>query len=279
MRPFVQNVFHPTDFSGASQVAFSHALAIAIARKAKLTIMNASKGFRGEDWSRYPGIREALKRWGLLDDSSDVRDVFSKLSIRVKKVGVDRGDPADAILDFLAEHPADLLVMATEAREGLPRLLKGSVTDKVTRAAGTRSLLVPTDCRGFVSDGDGSLSLKRILVPVAEDPDPNAAAEVAARAAAALGDLPVELHALHIGDSMPEVDLAAGDDWSWRHSTRKGEVIDEILAAARDLHADLIVMATDGPDSFADLFRGSHVHRVVRGSSCPVLAIPIAEQT
>ena len=51
MRPFVQNVFHPTDFSGASQVAFSHALAIAIARKAKLTIMNASKGFRGEDWN------------------------------------------------------------------------------------------------------------------------------------------------------------------------------------------------------------------------------------
>jgi nucleotide-binding universal stress UspA family protein len=279
MQPFIQRVFHPTDFSDASGTAFVHALAIAIARKTTLTIMNASKGFQGDDWSRFPRISDTLKRWGLLDASSSRADVFSKLSIAVKKVGVDASDPTGAILDFLANHPVDLVVMATEAREGLPRLLKGSVAEKVTRVAGARSLLVPADARGFVSAEDGSLSLKRILVPVAETPDPNAAAEIASRAAEALGDLPVELHALHVGERMPEVHLPESEDWTWHRSTRRGDVVDEIVGAARDVSADLIVMTTDGSDSFRDLFRGSHVQRVVRDSPCPVATIPIPKQS
>lgn len=278
MQPFIQRVFHPTDFSDASGVAFAHALAIAISRKAMFTIMNASKGFRGDDWSRFPGVSDTLKRWGLLSESSNRGDVFRELAIQVKKVGVDASDPADAILEFLVQHPTDLVVMATEAREGLPRLLKGSVAEKVTRVAGAHVLLVPTDCPGFVCDSDGSLSLKRILVPVAETPDPNAAAKVATRVAAALGDVPVDLHVVHVGDRLPDVDLPPGDDWTWHPSTRGGDVIDGILGAARDVAADLIVMTTDGPDSFRDLFRGSHVHRVVRGSPCPVVAIPIVKE-
>ena len=275
MQPFIRRVFHPTDFSEASGAAFAHALAVAIARKTTLTIMNASKGFRGEDWSKFPGVSDTLKRWGLLDPSSGRRDVFGKLSIKVKKVGVDASDPADAILDFLAQNPTDLVVMATDAREGLPRLLRGSVAEKVTRVASVRSLLVPADARGFVSAGDGSLSLKRILVPIAETPDPNAAAEIATRTAEALGELPVELHALHVGEHMPDVHLPESQDWIWHHSLRQGDVIEEIVGAAGDVGADLIVMTTDGPDSFRDLFRGSHVQRVVRASPCPVVTIPI----
>jgi nucleotide-binding universal stress UspA family protein len=275
MEPLIHRVFHPTDFSEASGSAFAHALAIAIARKTTLTIMNASKGFRGEDWSQFPGVSDTLKRWGLLDASDSRRDVFGKLSIKVQKVGVDAKDPANAILDFLSEKPTDLVVMATEGREGLPRLLQGSVAEKVTRVAGVRSLLVPAGASGFVSTNDGSLSLKRVLVPMAETPDPSAAAEIATRAAVAFGNLPVELHAMHVGERMPEVSLPESDDWSWHQSTRQGDVIEEILKAARELSADLIVMTTDGPDSFRDLFRGSHVQRVVRLSSCPVATIPI----
>ena len=279
MQPLIQRVFHPTDFSDASGAAFAHALAVAIARKTRLTIMNASKGFRGEDWSGFPGVSDTLKRWGLLDPSSRRSDIFSKLSIKVKKVGVDANDPAGAILDFLAKNPTDLVVMATEAREGLPRLLKGSVAEKVTRVAGVRSLLVPANAPGFVSVEDGSLSLKRILVPVAKTPDPNAAAEIATRAAEALGDPPVELHAVHVGERMPEVHLPENENWTWHQSTRQGDVIDEIVGAARGVSADLIVMTTDGRDSFRDLFRGSHVHRVVRDSPCPVATIPIPKGT
>jgi nucleotide-binding universal stress UspA family protein len=279
MEPFIHRVFHPTDFSEASGAAFAHALAIAIARKTSLTIMNASKGFRGEDWSQFPGVSDTLKRWGLLDESSSRRDVFGKLSIKVKKVGVDASDPADAILDFLAQNPTDLVVMATDPKEGLPRLLHRSVAEKVTRVAGVRSLLVPAGAPGFVSAESGGLSLKRILVPIAESPDPNAAAEIATRAAKALGGLPVELHAVHVGERMPDVNLPESEEFTWHSSTRQGDVIDEIIGAARDVSADLIVMTTDGPDSFQDLFRGSHVQRVVRASPCPVATIPVPKRT
>ena len=114
---------------------------------------------------------------------------------------------------------------------------------------------------------------------MAETPDPGAAAEIATRAAESLGDLPVELHAMHVGDRMPDVFLPESDHWTWHQTSRQGDVIEEIVGAARELSADLIVMTTDGPDSFKDLFRGSHVQRVVRAASCPVAAIPIPKQS
>ena len=36
----VESVFHPSDFSEASEVAFAHALKIALVAKAKLTVLH-----------------------------------------------------------------------------------------------------------------------------------------------------------------------------------------------------------------------------------------------
>lgn len=46
-----------------------------------------------------------------------------------------------------------------------------------------------------------------------------------------------------------------------------------ILAAARDLNADLIVMATHGRGGFKHLFFGSVAEAVVRNATCPVLTL------
>jgi nucleotide-binding universal stress UspA family protein len=43
--------------------------------------------------------------------------------------------PASAIIDAAQKHPIDLIAMATHGRRGLPRLLLGSVADKVIRGA------------------------------------------------------------------------------------------------------------------------------------------------
>src|SRR5262245_13516850 len=213
MQPLVHRVFHPTDLSPASDVAFAHALAVAVARQAALTILNARKDFDAEDWTRLPRVREVLERWGLLEAGSARADVFARLAIRVRKVGVDAADPLEAILGFLAEHPQDLMVLATEGREGLPRFLHGSVAQRAARVSGVRTLFVPERGRGFVSPAEGSLSLRRILVPVAERPDPQAAVESAAWAAQALGVPPVAIHVLHVGEAPPDLDLPRGDSW------------------------------------------------------------------
>ena len=52
---FVKSVFHPSDFSTASENAFAHALAIAFLRSTELTILHA--GGSTNDWQLYPAVR------------------------------------------------------------------------------------------------------------------------------------------------------------------------------------------------------------------------------
>ena len=276
MEPFAPGILHPTDFSEASRVAFAHALAIALAQKAKLTLINASEDKPTvEEWERFPSVRATLEDWGLLEKGSARSDVYEKLAIKVKKVTVD-DSPVSAINEYLRDHPADIMVLATEQRSGLPRVLRDSVSGKVAHREGVDALFVPEGSRGFVNPKDGSLSLKRILLPVDSSPDPGPAVEAAAWAAHWLGVAPVRVDLLHVGDAMPPVDLSPLGECQVEQVLRQGEPVDEILAAARELDSDLVMMATDGRDGFLDIFRGSHAERVVRGAPCPVAAISVA---
>ena len=80
--PFVKSIFHPSDFSKASDLAFVHALAIALIRKTRLVIMHAGRG-KIDDWARFPAVRKTLERWEMLAPGSPRSAVFEKLSIRV----------------------------------------------------------------------------------------------------------------------------------------------------------------------------------------------------
>jgi nucleotide-binding universal stress UspA family protein len=275
VEPFSPGILHPTDFSDGSRVAFAHALAIALARKTKLTLLNAGGQATVEDWQKFPPVRATLERWGLLEEGSSRGDVFAHLQVKVKKVAVDSGNPGRAILDYLGENPYSLIVLATEQRAGRPAFLEGSVAGRVARASRVNTLFIPGDCRGFVSPEDGKLSLRRSLVPVDHTPDPQPAIERATWAAHWLGIHPVAIHLLHVGLAMPEFELPADLNWTWETSLCQGDPVDEILAAARELPADLILMSTDGRDGFLDLFRGSHSERVVRAAPCPVGAIAV----
>ena len=61
--PILQHVFHPSDFSGASETAFAHALKAALIAKATLTIFHVSPD-REENWTEFPGVRQTLERVG-----------------------------------------------------------------------------------------------------------------------------------------------------------------------------------------------------------------------
>ena len=83
--PFVKSIFHPSDFSKASELAFAHALAIALIRKTELVIMHAGRGLL-DDWAQFPPVRKTLERWQVLTPGSPRSAVFEKLAIRVTKV-------------------------------------------------------------------------------------------------------------------------------------------------------------------------------------------------
>ena len=268
--PFVKSIFHPSDFSKASELAFAHALAIALMRKTKLVIMHARRG-KWEDWSQFPAIRKTLAEWQLLEEGSLPSEVFEKLAVNITKVST-QGDPVRASMRQIEKQKPDLVVLATRGRYGLPLWLKPSVAQAIARRTDAMTLFVPQGCRGIVSLG-GVIILRRILLPVDHKPEPREVLTRATRAAEALGDACVEIVLLHVnGTGFPQVDRQEGKAWVWKELRREGDVVAVILDAAEE--ADLIVMATEGRQGAFDALRGSVTERVVRGAPCPVLAVP-----
>ena len=268
--PFVESVFHPSDFSQASERAFAHALAIALLRQTEFTILHAGDVVE-EDWSRFPAVRATLERWQILEPGSPRSAVFRELSVGITKITAE-GDPVKVSVRHVAKHQPDLIVLATEGRDGVSRWLRPSVAQRVARRSHSMTLFVPADGRGFVSLDDGHIELRRILVPLDHQTDAREALLRATRASETLGDEPVEIALLHVNGELPRLERPEGDAWHYSALALEGDVVGTILDEAE--RADLVVMATDGRDGFLDVFRGSVTERVVRGASCPVLAVP-----
>ena len=62
-RLFLENIFHPSDFTEESEIAFAHALKIALAAKANLNIFHVHQKRDDEEWTEFPGVRDLLVRW------------------------------------------------------------------------------------------------------------------------------------------------------------------------------------------------------------------------
>ncbi|HZT36714.1 MAG TPA: universal stress protein [Bryobacteraceae bacterium] len=60
---------------------------------------------------------------------------------------------------------------------------------------------------------------------------------------------------------------------TYKIETRSGEAAQGILAYAREMNADLIVLATHGRKGLAHLVIGSVTERVIRGAEQPVLVM------
>jgi nucleotide-binding universal stress UspA family protein len=275
--PFVSSVLHPTDFSAASQRALAYALAIALIRQTELTILHVDPDpSERADWTRFPGVREILERWGLLESGSPRSAVFEKFRARVEKIAINGGQPSRATVNFLDDHPADLIVMATEGRADVTGTFDRSIAESIAGWSETMTLFVPGKAqRGLVSLETGDLSLRNILIPVDHQPNPSAGIEFARRAAETIGADAVMITLLHIGETpMDMVALEDGINWSWRSVHRQGDVVDQICEVADDIAADLLVMTTDGYDGVRDVARGTTTEQCLRRSACPVLAVP-----
>jgi nucleotide-binding universal stress UspA family protein len=269
--PFVKSIFHPSDFSNASESAFVHALAIALILKTQLIIMHARRSEQ-EDWLKFPAVRKTLARWQVLDRGSNPFEVFQRLGIAVTKVST-RGDPVRAIIRQIDKQNPDLIVLATRGRHGLPLWLRPSIAQAVARRTKVMTLFVPHGCRGVVSS-DGDIRLRRILLPIDHKPNAQEAVTRAVRAAEALGDETVEVVILHVnGGDLPRFDRPPSAACTWKEMRGEGDVAAAILSVAQqDVH--LIIMATEGRQGIVDAMRGSVTERVVRGAPCPVLAVP-----
>jgi len=274
----IESVLHPTDFSEGSLIAFHHALKAALAAKSRLTLLHVSTDGTSE-WSDFPGVRDTLERWGELPKGSP-KAAVGKLGIDPRKVLAAKGQPVDAVIRYLEKNPADLLVLATSKRDGRIPWLGKSVSEPLTRKAEEMTLLIPGDVEGFVSAKDGSVNLKRILIPVARTPRPDPALKAAARFVRKFNCSEGTFMVMHVGTSntMPALQFPEVPGWAWKKELRDGEVIDGIVKAAKEFEADLIVLATDGRNGFLDGLRGSHSESILRYGVAPLLTVPVGSR-
>jgi nucleotide-binding universal stress UspA family protein len=142
-----------------------------------------------------------------------------------------------------------------------------------------------------------SMRFNRILVPIDFSPPSLKAIPYALAISRQFG---AEVHLLHVTDvtqqpppSLLTLPVVPQTEWDQRFlkrlkalvlkyrtdgkvsalEPRTGVAYEEICAAARDLKADLIVVATHGYTGYKRIMLGSTAERVVQHSTCPVLVV------
>jgi nucleotide-binding universal stress UspA family protein len=126
----VNKILYPTDFSSYSNQAYFHALGLAEAYRASLTVL----------YVYNPGVEKAggdKRYWR--DQLEQIRP--ANASIPVSHVFLE-GDAAAEIVRYAADAAVDVIVLGTHGRTGVERLLMGSVAEKVMRDAPCSVLVV-----------------------------------------------------------------------------------------------------------------------------------------
>jgi nucleotide-binding universal stress UspA family protein len=134
-----RHVLAPTDFSAASLRGVDAAVTLAIELDAELTIVHA---YELPNYAYF--ILEAVANRAEEELRKCLEGQLARVRCRFPKVeGVLRqGDPCHVILDVAKARRADLVVLSTHGRQGLPRVLLGSVAEKVARTSAVPVLTV-----------------------------------------------------------------------------------------------------------------------------------------
>ena len=200
-----------------------------------------------------------------------------------------RGTPHRAIAQAVDGVNADLLVMGTHGRTGLPRLVLGSVAERVLRSSVVPVLTLP--CR----PSPPAFQIERILVPHDFSRRSNHALHIAGGLRGRLG---AHLHVVH---ALPSTAGFWDDDSQRVHYEHALErelrrtVIEELgedlasvsapptseegvaatlLAEAATRSSDLIALSASGKNRVERVLLGSVTERVLRSSPVPVLTLP-----
>lgn len=273
----VEFVLHPTDLSAASERAFHHALAIAIRLGSRFSLLHSAR--KPADQGDLPGVRATLARWLAAGHRAELGP--GRKPPRIEKLMMPGKDPVAAVKGYVARHPVDMLVVATEGRTGLARILKPSTAQRMARETRLPTLFVPAQGRTFVDGDTGRVTLRRILLPMDPETDARPAMLRAVRSAALLEDPSLEITLLHISDGTEPraVDAPQLPYCRWLAVERPGKVVDGILAAADEFESDAIYMATTWSKGGFGREEGDVTEQVVAEAPCPVMAVPTAGDT
>ncbi|MFZ1963050.1 MAG: universal stress protein [Roseiarcus sp.] len=269
-------IVHPTDFAPGDASAFAHAVAMTLASKSHLCLLQVRD--EGEAFFAQTlglrHVRDLLVRWKKLAEDTPYDRWESELDVQVSSASVVARNARTGILQFLEDRPWNIVVLATYQHKALTRWLDAPVHQSVLRQLRTMSLFLREGARGFIDFATGALALKTVLMPIDADlPSILAIRRVEAMIKLVGCDASVQL--LHVGERAPELTDERGKPLGLPMILREGPVVDTILRTADELQADIIAMPTAGRHGLLDAVRGSTSARVVDDAHWPLLAVPV----
>jgi nucleotide-binding universal stress UspA family protein len=296
----IHHVLCPTDFSVHAKSAFAEAVRVARWFGAKVTLLHVATpeipvGGELLYVPPLPSSSRALRK-AKLQELETLKESVDTGGVEVDTV-LREGDVVHEIKRFTRESAADLLVMGTQGRSGLGRVLLGSITEAVLRhppvpvltvhrlAPAGNKLYESVLCAVDVSEwsagtveyaigisGDGADHLT--VLSVIED-----LPELRARAQGMFTIEEIErfrrgLERDTISELQERIPDEARAGCRIEEHVRFGQAHQEILTVAEAESADLIVIGSHGRGAIERLVFGSTVRKVVRAARCPVLVVP-----
>ena len=135
----IKRILAPTDFSGVSANGVRYACRLAKDLGAEIIIFNVDV----LDESNRVDKREMEQHKKRLAEFVTEKVAGAATGLKMHQL-VDAGQPFGSIVDCADKEGVDLIVMSSNGRSGLSRMLIGSVTDKILRGSPCPVLVVPS---------------------------------------------------------------------------------------------------------------------------------------
>lgn len=292
----------PTDFSHYALHAMNYAMAFAKHFDAKLHfahVIDSALFHIGGSQGVWLTETDAERVYISMVDHAENR--LEALVQEAEDAGISaerhvvRGNPPHALGELAKDLRCRLVIMATHGRSGVEHFVFGSVAEKVIRESSIPVLCIKHPEHEFVKGIDNKLELKRILFPTDFSQLSAEGLPFAVDLARSFGATLTIVYANELSVMLPEylpemamsttLDIATGAQRSL--DEMKASITDvpvetilrtgvhhrEIIAAAEETGADLIVLPTHGRSGMNHALFGSVAERVVRSAKCPVLTI------
>jgi nucleotide-binding universal stress UspA family protein len=285
---WLDRVLVATDFSDVSEKALHHAIAIARRYGAKFYLVHivSSYGFylAGRQ-SIVQATDLALKEARHLETRLVENGVLTELS---HEVVVASGNIWEELQRIAKAERVNLIVMGTQGRSGLSRMVMGSTAENIFRHASCPVLTVGP-CAP--SDPWAHAALHHILYPTDLSSE---SAQALPYAISLATEHKAQLMLLHVvkqitgearhderrviaaleGRMRELLPSSSGlDKLPVEFEVAEGPVEETILEFANAKSSDLIIMGLKSAAPFVDRLVWSHAHKIVREACCPVLTV------
>lgn len=114
----IRAIAHPTDFSPQGQLAFAHALRLAMLHRCPLDLLHVRDPDGPSERQVSQGPRPVAALGDAVGRCQPIADVLPATGVAVRKVDIRDDNAVDGLADYLWEHDIDLVVMATYSAPG-----------------------------------------------------------------------------------------------------------------------------------------------------------------